>query len=232
MTTLSGVRGTLAMAGTSVRRVPTIRADQMRCPVAQIDASLWLKLDYVRVTGAFKANGPRNRLFPSLKEMLARGIAAASNRNGGFAAMRAVHLAGVCATAFLPGIISRPECNKLLDSGAEVWIVSRCWGEANAAVESFTRAERRSCFRLFLDPALVAGVYSHARFVAKRANSRHRAHRVPNALCQPQARKGNHCECRHDSRTDRDLHAQQSSHHRHCLRRCRWSRSGAGGRKD
>ncbi|MDQ0394659.1 threonine ammonia-lyase [Labrys monachus] len=138
-----------------VRRTPCLRADQLSAPLCAGD--LWLKLEYLQVTGSFKARGSTNKLLSLPAEALARGVVTASGGNHGLAVARAARLAGVPATVFLPENAAPSKIAKLRRWGAEVHVAGAFWDEAH--VVALQEAERSGAcyFHPFADREIVAG---------------------------------------------------------------------------
>ena len=156
MITIDDIRGAADRIRNAVRRTPVMAADQMlTSPLA--DASLWLKLECLQVTGSFKARGATNQLMTLPAEVLARGIVTASGGNHGVAVARAAHLAGVPATIFLPEGAAPAKQAKIADWGAEIRIVGRFWDEADEVARAFAQQAERTYFHPFASPAIVAG---------------------------------------------------------------------------
>jgi threonine dehydratase len=154
--TIDDIRGAADRIRNAVRRTPVMAANQMlAAPIA--DASLWLKLECLQVTGSFKARGATNQLMTLPAEVLARGIVTASGGNHGVAVARAAHLAGVPATIFLPEGAAPAKKSKIADWGAEIRIVGRFWDEADEVARAFAQEQERTYFHPFASPAIVAG---------------------------------------------------------------------------
>jgi threonine dehydratase len=94
-----------------VRRTPMIEVVQVRDAPTQ--NPLYLKLELLQVSGAFKARGAMNRLLTTPAEALKRGIVTAAGGNHGVAVARAGFLAGVPTTVYLPPNASRAKINSL-----------------------------------------------------------------------------------------------------------------------
>jgi len=138
-----------------VRRTPMIEVVQARD--APTRNPLYLKLESLQVTGAFKARGAMNRLLTTPAEALKRGSVTASGGNHGVAVARAGFLAGVPTTVYLPPNASRAKINSLSQWNATARITGERWDDADAAAQS--HAERDGCvhFYPFKDPEVVAG---------------------------------------------------------------------------
>jgi threonine dehydratase len=138
-----------------VRRTPMIEVVQVRDAPTQ--NPLYLKLESLQVSGAFKARGAMNRLLTTPAEALKRGIVTAAGGNHGVAVARAGFLAGVPTTVYLPPNDSRAKINSLSQWNVTARIIGERWDDADAAAQS--QAERDGCvyFHPFEDPEVVAG---------------------------------------------------------------------------
>lgn len=138
-----------------IRRTPMIEVRHVRNP--PVPNPLFLKLECLQVTGAFKARGAMNRLLTTPPEMLVNGIVTASGGNHGLAVARAGFLAGVPTTIYLPPNASRAKIKSLSDWNATVRIVGEKWDDADAAAREHAEAERAVYFHPFKDPDVVIG---------------------------------------------------------------------------
>jgi threonine dehydratase len=138
-----------------VRRTPMIEVVQVRD--APTRNPLYLKLESLQVTGAFKARGAMNRLLTTPAEALKRGIVTASGGNHGVAVARAGFLAGVPTTVYLPPNASRAKINSLSQWNATARIIGERWDDADAAAESQAERDGWVYFHPFKDPGVVAG---------------------------------------------------------------------------
>jgi threonine dehydratase len=139
-----------------VRQTPVITASQMQRPIAE-GIELMLKLEFLQVTGSFKARGATNKLLSLHPDQLARGIVAASGGNHGIATARAGQLAGVPATIFLPTNASPAKIEKIRAWGADVRIAGSAWHESHAAALEFVESNDACYFHPFADPLVAAG---------------------------------------------------------------------------
>jgi threonine dehydratase len=156
MITLGDVRDAAARIRDVVRMTPVMPADQMLAsPV--FDASVWLKLECLQVTGSFKVRGAMNQMMVLPPEAVARGVVTASGGNHGVAVARAAHLAGVPATVFVPEGASPSKKAKIAEWGAELRVVGRFWDEADEVARAFAQEDDRVYFHPFASPAIVAG---------------------------------------------------------------------------
>ena len=141
--------------GPHIRRTPMIEVTQVRDrPVAN---RIWLKLECLQVTGAFKARGAMNRLLTTPPEVLARGIVTASGGNHGLAVARAGLHAGVPTTIFLPPTASPAKIRALAGWTADVRVVGEKWDDADIAARDFAAATGAVYFHPFEDADVIAG---------------------------------------------------------------------------
>lgn len=152
---IEDIRAAAATLDGKVRRTPMMRADQFLTQPA--DASLWLKLEYLQVTGSFKARGATNRLLNTPKETLRNGIVTASGGNHGLAVARAGKLAGVRTTIFLPATSSPEKRAKITAWGADARVVGEQWDQSNTAARAFAEETGATFFHPFADKEVVAG---------------------------------------------------------------------------
>lgn len=138
-----------------VRRTPMIEATQVRD--RPVPNRLWLKLECLQVTGAFKARGAMNRLLTTPAEGLVRGIVTASGGNHGLAVARAGLHAGVPTTVFLPPTASAAKVRALADWNADVRVVGTVWDDADLAARDFAATTGAVYFHPFEDAEVVAG---------------------------------------------------------------------------
>jgi len=144
----------LRIAG-HIRRTPMIAVDNVRNPPT--GNPLFLKLESLQVTGAFKARGAMNRLLTTPPERLSNGIVTASGGNHGMAVARAGFLAGVPTTVYLPPNASRAKIRALSEWNATVRVVGETWDDADRAAEAHAAAEGAVYFHPFKDPEVIAG---------------------------------------------------------------------------
>jgi threonine dehydratase len=152
---IEDVRTAAANLKGKVRRTPMVIADQLLDPPA--DASLWLKLECLQVTGSFKARGATNRLLQTPPETLKNGIVTASGGNHGLAVARAGMIAGVRTTVFLPETSSPAKRAKIAAWGADARVVGAQWDQSNLAAHAFAKETGGTYFHPFADKDVVAG---------------------------------------------------------------------------
>lgn len=153
--TVEAIEAAAARIAGHIRHTPMVSVQHVRNP--PVSNPLFLKLECLQVTGAFKARGAMNRLLTTPRDMLAKGIVTASGGNHGLAVARAGHLAGVRTTIYLPPNASRAKIKSLSDWNATVRIVGEKWDDADAAAREHAEGEGAVYFHPFKDPDVVIG---------------------------------------------------------------------------
>lgn len=144
----------LRIAG-HIRVTPMIELAQVRNrPVAN---PLFLKLENLQVTGAFKARGAINRLLTTPSALLRNGIVTASGGNHGLAVARAGLIAKVPTTIYLPPTASPAKVKALAEWNATVHVVGEKWDDADAAACDHAESKGAAYFHPFKDPDVVIG---------------------------------------------------------------------------
>lgn len=116
-----------------IARTPLVRADTLS---AQFDADIYLKLDCLQPTGAFKLRGAANavlQLDPGQRE---RGVVTVSTGNHGRAVVYAARALGIPARVFMSNLVPENKRATIRTLGAEVEIVGQSQDDAYAAAEA------------------------------------------------------------------------------------------------
>ena len=100
-----------------VRHTPTIQSTALS---NKTGAEIFLKLENLQYTGAFKFRGSYNKISSLTAEEKARGIMAASSGNHAQGAALAAKLLGIKATVFMPQIAPKLKISNTRAFGAEV----------------------------------------------------------------------------------------------------------------
>ncbi|HZF78030.1 MAG TPA: serine/threonine dehydratase [Acetobacteraceae bacterium] len=118
----------LRIAG-HVRRTPVLRlgAEAFGTPLA-------LKLEFLQVSGSFKARGAFNRMLQ--RAVPPAGVITASGGNHGAAVAQAAHALGHRAEVFCPETIPAPKAARIEGAGAVLRRVGASYDEARAASEA------------------------------------------------------------------------------------------------
>ncbi len=126
-----------------------------------IDATLVFKLEYLQVTGAFKARGAVH--YVATQPIADAGIVAASGGNHGaavaFAAQRFRHEAHI----FVPTTANPSKVERLVDLNAHVHSVGSTYPEAYAASLTYLAEHEATSIAAFDDPVVMAGAGTVAR---------------------------------------------------------------------
>ncbi len=149
---LADVRAAAArLAGVAVR-TPAVRLP---------GTDVWLKLESLQRTGAFKFRGAFNLVAQLEPEQRGRGLVAASSGNHAQALALAARLHGVPATVFMPTDAPAVKCAGAERLGARIVAYERLVDDRDALVAAF--AEETG--------AVVAPAYDDARIVAGAATA-------------------------------------------------------------
>ncbi len=153
--TIAAIEAAAARIAGHIRPTPMIELAQVRNrPVAN---QLFLKLENLQVTGAFKARGAINRLLTTPREQLQNGIVTASGGNHGLAVARAGLIAQVPTTIYLPPTASPAKIKALGEWNATVHVVGETWDDADAAARDHAEKQGAAYFHPFKDPDVVIG---------------------------------------------------------------------------
>lgn len=115
-----------------VRRTPTI---PLPAETFGLDHPISIKLEFLQVTGTFKARGAFNTLLSV--PIPAAGICAASGGNHGIAAAYAAGRLGIPARIFVPEISSPAKIARIRETGAELVVGGARYADALAACETY-----------------------------------------------------------------------------------------------
>lgn len=137
-----------------VMRTPLIRAEKLS---ALTGAEIYLKLESLQYTGAFKERGALNKLMTLSPAEQARGVIAASAGNHAQGLARHARALGVAATIVMPATTPDVKVRQTKALGAEVVLSGHSFEEAQGAAEAIA-AERGLVFvHPFDDKDVIAG---------------------------------------------------------------------------
>jgi len=138
----------------SLMRTPLVRAEKLS---AVTGADIWLKLESLQFTGAFKERGALNKLLLLPEADKKRGVIAASAGNHAQGVARHARLLGVPATIVMPTTTPDVKVRQTRALGAEVVLAGHTFEEARERAAAIT-AERGLVFvHPFDDPDIIAG---------------------------------------------------------------------------
>jgi threonine dehydratase len=132
MLTPDDIRAAHARIAGHIRRTPTMTlpAETFGTP-----GPVAMKLEFLQVTGTFKARGAFNTLLGG--SMPAAGVCAASGGNHGIAVAHAAATLGIPARIFVPEISSPAKIARIRETGADLVVGGARYAEALAACEAF-----------------------------------------------------------------------------------------------
>jgi threonine dehydratase len=153
---LQDIQAAQARIASYIRHTPLIEAKPVKQPVCQT-GDLILKLEYLQITGSFKARGAVNKLLSLPQAQVQRGLVTASGGNHGLGVAYAGWLAKVPVSIYLPKSTPLAKAKKLESWGAKVIFEGNVWDEANNAALQAAEQEKLTYFHPFADPAVIAG---------------------------------------------------------------------------
>lgn len=141
-----------------VRRTPQI---EIPGDTLGLDYKLVFKLEYLQVTGAFKARGAVH--YVATQEIAPTGIVAASGGNHGAAVAYAAQRFGHEAHIFVPTTANPSKVERLVDLDANVHLVGTTYPEALEASREYLTDHEATSIAAFDDPVVMAGAGTVAR---------------------------------------------------------------------
>jgi threonine dehydratase len=154
MLTLSDVRAAAERIAGRVLRTPTIYSDAVsRATGAQV----WLKLDNLQVTGAFKERGAANRLALLDAAERRAGVIAMSAGNHAQAVARHAGLLGISATIVMPRHTPATKVTRTAAWGATVVLHGDTLAEAASHAHALAAAQGLVFIHPYDDAGVIAG---------------------------------------------------------------------------
>jgi len=135
-----------------VRRTPSVALED---GAFNIDARLFLKLEYLQHAGSFKPRGAFNCILSS--QVPASGVIAASGGNHGAAVAYAAHQLGHRAEIFVPTISPQNKVDRLRQYGATVNVTGANYAEALAASKERAAQTGALSIHAYDDQRVLAG---------------------------------------------------------------------------
>jgi threonine dehydratase len=152
--TLADVRAAAARIGGAVLRTPTLFCDAVS-RVAGVP--VWLKLDNLQATGAFKERGAANRIGLLTPREREAGVIAMSAGNHAQAVARHAGLAGIAATIVMPRFTPATKVVRTEGWGARVVLHGETLAEAAAHAHERALREGLTFIHPYDDPGVIAG---------------------------------------------------------------------------
>ncbi len=141
-----------------VRRTPVI---EIPGDTLGLDATLVFKLEYLQVTGAFKARGAVH--YVATQEIAPTGIVAASGGNHGAAVAYAAQRFGHEAHIFVPTTANPSKVERLVHLNAHVHRIGTTYPEAREASYTYLSENAATQIEAFDDAIVMAGAATVAR---------------------------------------------------------------------
>lgn len=154
MIDLDDVRAAAARIAGQVVHTPAVPFDALSQAVG---AKVWLKLDNLQVTGAFKERGAANRLALLSAEERARGVIAMSAGNHAQAVARHAKLLGISAVIVMPSFTPATKVSRTAAWGARVVLHGESLSESAAKAAEIAEAEGRVFVHPYDDAGVMAG---------------------------------------------------------------------------
>ena len=151
---LADVEAAAARIAGLVLRTPTIANATISRATG---ATVFLKLDNLQATGAFKERGAANRLALLSEEERQSGVIAVSAGNHAQAVARHAHLLGIASTIVMPKHTPATKVTRTASWGARVVLHGDDLAEAAAHAYALARDERLVFVHPYDDPGVVAG---------------------------------------------------------------------------
>jgi threonine dehydratase len=137
-----------------VKRTPLIQSQWLS---AHTGVNVYLKLENVQETGAFKIRGAANRLLNLTPEERQRGVVTVSTGNHGRAVALVAQKLSLRAVICVPELVLPHKVEAMRRLGAEVIINGRTQDEAEAHALMLQNAQGLTMVSAFDDPEIIAG---------------------------------------------------------------------------
>jgi len=154
MITLTDVEAAAGRIAGKVIRTPLLASDALS---RLTGAEVWLKLDNLQATGAFKERGAANRLAQLSEAERARGVIAMSAGNHAQAVARHASLLGISATIVMPRFTPATKVTRTASWGADVVLEGETLAEAAAHAHELAAANHLVFIHPYDDPGIIAG---------------------------------------------------------------------------
>lgn len=152
--TAADIRAAAARINGRVMRTPLVRAEKLS---AITGADLWLKLESLQYTGAFKERGALNKLLTLSDADKKRGVIAASAGNHAQGLARHAKALGVPATIVMPSTTPDVKVRQTRALDAEVVLAGHTFEEARERADAICAEQGLVFVHPFDDPEIIAG---------------------------------------------------------------------------
>ncbi|WP_442782239.1 threonine ammonia-lyase [Collimonas fungivorans] len=137
-----------------IKHTPLLRAEKME---KQLGCQLYLKLETLQITGAFKIRGALNKSLSLPKEAITNGIIATSSGNHAQGLAYAARMLGVKAILVLPVTTPKIKIANTQALGAEVILFDGDTAARWSRVYEIARENHYAVVHAFEDPLVMAG---------------------------------------------------------------------------
>jgi len=152
--TLADIRAAAGRISGAVLRTPTLESQAVSRATG---AKVFLKLDNLQATGAFKERGAANRLALLSAREKSAGVIAMSAGNHAQAVARHASLAGIAATIVMPKFTPATKVTRTEAWGARVVLHGTTLAEAAAHAHALAAAEGLVFIHPYDDVGVIAG---------------------------------------------------------------------------
>jgi threonine dehydratase len=137
-----------------VRRTPLVRSSWLS---RACEAEVWLKLECLQDTHAFKIRGALNAVLALSECGEARATVTASAGNHGLALAEASRIAGLACTVFTPRSAPRAKLDAIAEAGARLDTTAKDYDDAERMARERARHSGDLFVSAYNDPLIVAG---------------------------------------------------------------------------
>ncbi|MEM9618511.1 MAG: threonine ammonia-lyase [Pseudomonadota bacterium] len=137
-----------------IKRTPLVHAEKLS---ALTGADIWLKLENLQYTGAFKERGALNKLLTLNDNERKRGVIAASAGNHAQGLARHAKALNIPATIVMPVTTPDVKVSQTRMFGAEVVLAGHEFDETKETLATLLRERNLTLIHPFDDPAVIAG---------------------------------------------------------------------------
>jgi len=137
-----------------VQRTPLVRSPELS---KRTGGSVFLKLETVHETGAFKIRGATNAILQLGEEQRSKGVVTVSTGNHGRAVANAAKRLGVRAVVCMSKLVPENKVRTIRELGAEVHIVGKSQDDAQLEADRLVAEEGLALIPPFDHPHVVAG---------------------------------------------------------------------------
>ena len=138
----------------AVLRSPFLRCDGLS---RRTGAEIYLKLDHLQATGAFKERGAANKIALLTPAEKKSGVIAMSAGNHAQAVARHAHLAGIAATIVMPKFTPSTKITRTASWGAKVVLHGETLAESASHAHELAKTEGLVFIHPYDDLAVMAG---------------------------------------------------------------------------